>query len=472
MNPSTPPPPSTPDPRPPMKRPPLDLTVHTEKIVHGGQALARDDRFVVFVDDALPNETVRARIYKKKKKFAFGRAIEVLDASPDRIEPDCPWAGDCGGCSYRHATYDAQLRFKKDVLIEALYGIDGAQDLVSDVVPAEAINDYRNKMVFSFGTTHDGDLVLGLHRRGSFIHILPADVCKLQSEASREIVRRVTALAKEMGIPAFHEIKKTPGLRTLTIREARGTGQRLVELLSTSADDDLAARLVADLDDLADTISFALCTNRHGPPRPEQRAILKGTGTIEEILNGRRFRIDPDTFFQSNTAQAERLFSRVNALATRHGRPATALDLFAGTGPIALHLAAIAERVIGVESFAPSVKAARENLALNAIENVDLIAADVNKALPPGIPDHVDLVVVDPPRPGLSPEAITWINRLTPETIVYVSCNPATLARDLKRFLEGPYAIEAVEPFDLFPNTYHVESLTLLRRTSTPVSTN
>ena len=392
----------------------------------------------------------------------------MLDASPDRVAPDCPWAGDCGGCTYRHATYAAQLRFKKDVLIEALYGSDGAQELVSDVVPAEAINDYRNKMVFSFGTTLEGDLVLGMHRRGSFIHILPADICKLQSAASREIVRRVTALAKEMDIPAFHEIKKTPGLRTLTIREARGTGQRLVELLSTTADDDLAARLVTALDDLADTISFALCTNRHGPPRPQQRAILKGPGTIEEILNGLRFRIDPDTFFQSNTAQAERLFTRVCELATRQDRPAIALDLFAGTGPIALHLAAIAERVIGVESFAPSVTAARENLALNSIENVDLIAADVNKALPPGIPDHVDLVVVDPPRPGLSPEAIAWINRLTPDTIIYVSCNPATLARDLKLFLQAPYALEAIEPFDLFPNTYHVESLTLLHRTTTP----
>ena len=449
-----------------MKKPPLELTVRTEKIVHGGQALARDDRFVVFVDDALPNETVRARIYKKKKQFAFGRAVEVLEASPDRIEPDCPWAGDCGGCSFRHAAYPAQLRFKKDVLVEALYGIPGAQELVRDVVPANPINDYRNKMVFSFGTTLDGELVLGLHRRGSFIHILPADVCKLQSEASREIVRRVTALANDMQIPAFHEIRKTPGLRTLTIREARGTGQRMVELVTTTPDDDLAERLVTDLEDLADSICLSICTNTHGAPRPEKRAILKGPGFIEETLNGLRFRIGPDTFFQSNSAQAEKLFTRVRELATLHARPATALDLFAGTGPIALHLAAIADRVIGVESFPPSVAAARDNLALNEIQNVDLIAADVNKTLPPGIPDTVDLVVVDPPRPGLSPDAIAWIHRLSPTAIVYVSCNPSTLARDLKLFLASPYAIEAIEPFDLFPNTYHVETLALLRRSA------
>ena len=405
------------------------------------------------------------RTFKKKKNFAFGRAVEVLEASPDRVPPDCPWAGDCGGCTFRHAAYSAQLRFKKEVLVESLHGIPDAQALVRDIVPADAINDYRNKMVFSFGTTLEGDLVLGLHRRGSFIHILPADACKLQSEASREIIRRVVALARDMGIPAFHEIRKTPGLRTLTVREARGTGQRMVELLTTTPDDDLAARLVKDLDDLADTICLSLCTNLHGAPRPEKRAVLKGPGFIEETLNGLRFRIGPDTFFQSNTAQAEKLFSRVRELAALHGRPSIALDLFAGTGPIALHLAATAGRVVAVESFPPSVEAARDNLALNGIPNVDLVAADVNQALPPGIPEQVDLVVVDPPRPGPAPEALAWINRLSPRAGDYVSCNPSTLARDLKLFLQAPYSIETIEPFDLFPNTYHVETLALLRRT-------
>ena len=151
-------------------------------------------------------------------------------------------------------------------------------------------------------------------------------------------------------------------------------------------------------------------------------------------------------------------------LATLHGRPAVALDLFAGTGPIALHLASVADRVVAVESWEPSVLAARENLALNDIQNVDVLAADVNEALPPGMPEKVDLVVVDPPRPGLSPEAIAWIAKLEPATILYVSCNPSTLARDLKLFLQSPYRLEAIEPFDLFPHTFHVETLALLRR--------
>lgn len=438
--------------------------LRTEKIVYQGQALARDSRFVVFVDNALPDETVRVHIYKKKKNFAFARVVEILEPSPDRVEPDCPWAGDCGGCTFRHAAYAAQLRYKKDNLIEALHGLPGARELIRDVVPAPDINDYRNKMVFTFGTSPDGELLLGLHRRGSYRHILPADVCKLQSEASREIVRRVVALANELGVPAFHDKRQPNGLRTLTIREARGTGQRLVELLSTVPDDDLAAGLVNTLDDLADTITFALCTNLQGPPRPERRAILKGTGTIEEVMNGMRFLIDPDTFFQSNTAQAEALFSRLRELAVQSGRPEVALDLFAGTGPIALQLAAVAERVIGVESFPPSVEAARQNIVRNCIDNVDMLAADLNKVRPEGLPARVDLVVVDPPRPGLTPKTIEWMLDLAPAAILYVSCNPAALARDLKPLVDDSYQLDTIEPFDLFPHTYHIETLVRLNR--------
>lgn len=447
-------------------RTPQELVVRTEKMVYGGQALARDDRFVVFVDDALPRETVRVLIYKKKKKFAFGRAVEILEAAPERIPSDCPWTGNCGGCTSRHCIYPAQLRFKKEVLIEALYGIPGAQELVRDLVPAAQTTDYRNKMVFAFGTTLDGELRLGLHRRGSFIHIIPADQCLLQSAGSREIVRRVAAIAREMDIPAFHEIKKTPGLRSLTIREARHTNQRMVELVSTTEYPGLAEKLLADLGDLVDSLYFSIDTNIYGSPRPEKRNILKGPGTIEETLNGLRFRIGPDTFFQSNTAQAEKLFARLRELAALHGRPKTALDLFAGTGPIALHLASVADRVVAVESWEPSVDAAKENLALNGLSNVDILAADVNKAAPAGIPAHADLVVVDPPRPGLSPEGIAWINHLTPDMILYVSCNPSTLARDLKIFLQSPYVLEAIEPFDLFPHTYHMETIALLHRKS------
>lgn len=445
---------------------PREITVRTEKMAFGGQVLARLNRFVVFVDDALPGELVRARIYKKKKDFAFARAVEVLEASPDRVPPTCAWMGNCGGCAFRHCAYAAQLKIKKDVLAEALHGVPGAQELVDDVVASPSSDDYRNKMVYTFGTTPEGEMRLGLHRRGSFIHILPANDCLLQSAASREIVRRTLEMAARLGIPAFHEIKKTPGLRTLTVREARRTGQRMVELLATSDWPGLDEAFSACMEGLADTVYVSRDDNIMGSPTASDRRLVRGEGCLTERLNGLSFRIGPDTFFQSNTEQAEALFRAVREEAVRFGKPETALDLFTGTGPIALHLAAVAGRVYGVENWAPSVAAAKQNRELNGISNAEFLVADVNKAAPPGLPPRADLVVVDPPRPGLSQAAVDWILGRDPDSILYVSCNPTTLARDLKWFAEKApeYTLRSVRPYDLFPHTFHVETIAHLRR--------
>lgn len=446
-----------------------EMIVKTEKIVHGGQALARADRFVVFVDGALPGETVRVRPYKRKKSFAFARAVEILEPAPERLPSDCGLAGDCGGCTFRHCRYENQLDYKKQILIDALHGLPEAQALVRDVRPSPLTEDYRNRMDFTFGCTLEGELRLGLHRRGSFIHILPAQECHLQSAASREIVRRTVDMAVEGGWPAFHEIRKTDGLRQLTVREGRNTGQRMVELVATREYPGLGERFAAAMDGLADTVILARDTQPRGVPHPSDRRILKGGGSIEETLNGLRFRIGPDTFFQSNTPQAERLFARlvecVGDAWRERGRPRSAIDLFAGTGPIAMHLGRVAERVWGAESWEPSVAAARDNIRLNGLDNVEMAVADVNAAPPPGLPEHADVLVVDPPRPGLSPEAVEWILRRTPDTLVYVSCNPSTLARDLQLVLAGaPYRVATVEPFDMFPHTFHLETLVVLER--------
>lgn len=459
---------SAPVPPPPSRQEPPPLELVTEKLAFGGQAIARLDRFVYFVDDALPGETVRAVVYKRKKNFAFARAVEILKASPDRVPPTCPWMGRCGGCALRHCAPAAQLRLKRDILVEALHALPAAQALVAPVVPSPHTDDYRNKMVYSFGETLDGELRLGLHRRGSYIHILPADDCLLQSAASREIVRRTVALANRLHIGAFHEIKKTAGLRTLMVREARHTGQRLVELLATADFPGLAEAFSAEMQGLADTVYVSIDHNIRGTPTASDRRLIRGPGYLVETLGGLRFRVGPDTFFQSNTEQAEALFRAVAEEAVRDGRiPAVALDLFTGTGPIALRLASAspATRVYGVESWAPSVEAARLNAAENHIANVSFQVADVNRALPPGLPSHADLVVVDPPRPGLSNAAIDWILRMTPDDILYVSCNPSTLARDLATIAaKAPaYVPLAVRPFDLFPHTYHLETLVHLR---------
>lgn len=443
-----------------------EIVVETEKMVFGGQALARHDRFVVFVDGALPDETVRAYLYKRKKNFAFGRVVEVIQASPERVESDCPRVGDCGGCSFRFCRYDAQLTFKKQILAESLYGVPGIDPDTLSLHPSPETLFYRNKMVFTFGATKEGDLRLGLHRKGSFMHIVQADCCMLESPESQEILKRVLALAIELGVPAFHEKYKTPGLRNVIIREGKNTGERLVEVTATDAYPAFSERLLPALDELATTLIFSEDRHVHGPPRPGERTLLKGTGFITETINGLRFQIGPDTFFQSNTHQAERLFHRVLDFATANGTPKTALDLFSGTGPIAMQLSTVADRVYGVENWAPSVEAAKLNLELNGITNVEMIEADVTRGAPANIPLPVDVVVVDPPRPGLEGEAIDWVCACAPKSIVYVSCNPTTLARDLKCFAERGYHVADIDAFDMFPHTFHMETIVRLTRDS------
>jgi len=459
--------------------PPLrELETDIEKIVHGGQGLARVsvprrpddpasvlDRFVVFVDDALPGERVRAAVYQRKRSHAFARAVEVLRASPDRVEADCPHFGRCGGCMFRHCRYEAQLKYKKDVLLEALHGVcDPA--LVRDVVPSPVQDDYRGKMVFAFGETLEGELRLGMHRRGSYIHVLDADCCRLQSAASRELVRRVREMAVSHGWGAFHEIRKTPGLRTLTVRESRATGERMAELSTTVVSPGLAEAFLEAAGDLAGSVMLSLDRHVHGPPHADERTVLKGEGWMEERLNEFRFRIGPDTFFQNNPAQAAALFARLRDLARAGGKRKVALDLFSGTGPIAFHLADAAETVVAAETWTPSVEVARENARLNGIGNVRFEEADVNAATAGTLfPGKVDLVAVDPPRPGLSEDAVAALKALAPEEIYYVSCNPATLARDLKRLREeGAYEVTTAEPYDFFPHTFHLETLVRLEK--------
>jgi 23S rRNA (uracil1939-C5)-methyltransferase len=456
-----------------------ELELDIEKIVHGGQGLARiaiprrpddpgtvHDRFVVFVDDVLPGERVVASVYQRKRSHAFARATQVLRASPDRVEADCPRFGRCGGCSFRHCRYAAQLPYKKAVLLEALHGVCDPS-LVQDVVPSPAQEDYRGKMVFAFGETLEGELRLGMHRRGSYIHVLDADCCRLQSAVSRELVRRVRGMAVAHGWHAFHEIQKTPGLRTLAIRESRATGERMAELSATEFPPGLAEAFLEAAGDLATSVILSLDRHLHGPPHADERTFLKGDGWMEEKLNDFRFRIGPDTFFQNNPAQAAALFARLRELARAGGKRKVALDLFSGTGPIAFHLADVAETVVAAETWAPSVFVAKENARLNGIANVRFLEADVNAASAAALfPEKVDLVAVDPPRPGLSEDAVSAILALAPEEIFYVSCNPATLARDLKRFCGGgAYAVANVEPYDFFPHTFHLETLVRMERT-------
>jgi len=440
-----------------------ELEVTIEKTVFEGRALARHGRFVIFVDGALPGERVRIALTGRKRRYAFARVLEVLETSPQRCAPGCPVFGTCGGCSLLNLNYPEQLVQKRGFLLEALHAWPAVVAKVADVLGMEEPYFFRNKMVYSFGGPVEAP-VLGMHRRGDFYAVVSAADCRLQSPQAQEIIRRLLEFARTRGLPPFDERKKVGLLRDVTVREGKRTGQRMV-MLTATAPHPAFAELPAVLGELATTVLLAISPTMNNASRIEKVETLSGAGLIEEQLNGLTFEVGPTTFFQTNTLQAERMFALLTQWADEV-QPRVALDLYAGTGPIAFHLARAGRRVIAVETHAASVEAARRNQARNRLPEIEWLAADVEKAPERVFATAPELIVVDPPRTGLHPKAAEKIVAAGAPHLFYVSCNPATLARDLPLFLAAGYTVEQLQPVDMFPHSYHVEALVRLAKHS------
>jgi 23S rRNA (uracil1939-C5)-methyltransferase len=438
-----------------------ELELVIEKTVFEGRALARQGRWVIFVDGALPGERVRARLTGRKRRYAFAQVLEVLAPSPQRCAPGCGAFGACGGCSLLNLDYAAQLEQKRNYLLEALHAWPEVTACVAPVLGMDGPYFFRNKMVYSFGGVAAAP-VLGMHRRGDFHAVVSAEDCRLQSPQAQEIIRRVLAWARQQHVPPFDERAKTGLLRDLTVREGKRTGQRMV-LLTTTAAHAAVAELPSILGELATTVLHGISPPANNAARLERVAALSGSGVIAEQLNGLTFEVGPTTFFQTNTLQAEKMFALLAQWADA-AQPRVALDLYAGTGPIAFHLARAGRRVIAVETHPESVAAARRNQRRNNLPEIEWLAADVEKAPEAVFASQPDLIVVDPPRTGLHPKAAQKIVTAAPPHLLYVSCNPATLARDLPCFRAAGYTVKRMQPLDMFPHSYHVESLLWLTR--------
>jgi len=436
-----------------------ELELTTEKMAFEGRAIARQNRFVIFVDGALPGEKVRAIITLRKRRHAYARVTGILEPSPHRRAAPCPVFGDCGGCAFQQMDYAAQIRMKRDVLAESLHGVPGLPGCIGEIIGAESPFHFRNKMGFAFGV-HGGQPVIGLHRRGDWRGIVDARDCLLQSPESNEILRRVLRFATEHRIPVFDDETGEGCLRHVVVREGKHTGERMVHL-HAAVPHPAIEEMPAVLDALCTT--FLASYHEKAPEEaPEDRTfVLAGSGLIHERLNGLLFEIGPATFFQTNTRQAERLFSLIADIA-RPLRPKVAVDLYAGTGPIAMHLSPVAERVLGIESNEASVARARRNIEINGLRNVEVCCIEAEKTPASVFPNPCDLVVVDPPRPGLHRRAVESVVAARPRSLVYVSCNPATLARDLKLFVEAGFSLVSVQPLDMFPHAFHIEAVATL----------
>lgn len=456
-----------------------DIILTVDTAAFEGRSIGRIQDLVVFVEGAVPGDKVLATVYRKKKQFAEARAKEILVPSPNRVLPKCSHFGICGGCSWQHMAYEEQTRWKQSHVQDAFIRIGGFQDPpVRSILKAECTEFYRNKMEFSFGDRRwflEGEehrepesFAVGLHVPGRFDRILHIDACFLQSPESNDILNVTREFFLKKGSLPYSTKTHTGDLRHLVIREAKRTEQRMVFLI-TSGEDleslDEYAELLKESRFAVTTLVHGITATKSGVAMAEEERILFGPGFIEEMIGKVRFTISPTSFFQTNSFQAERLYE-----ATREALGATqemhVWDLYCGTGTIGIFLADSVRKVTGVELNAASVQDARVNSARNGITNIEFVHADVlgflreQSATP-------DALVLDPPRSGLHPEATRIIAESRVARIVYVSCNPATAARDCAIFRDHGYRITSILPVDMFPHTYHVESVISLEYTGT-----
>jgi 23S rRNA (uracil1939-C5)-methyltransferase len=438
-----------------------ELELRIESLAHGGAGVARLEGYVVFVSGGVPGDKVRAVVTKRKRGYAEARTLDVLEPSPDRIEPAAPGHP---GTSWQVLPYAKQLEIKAEQVEDALRRIgklDGFE--MEPIIAADEQWRYRNKVEYSFGT-EDGELVCGFHKPGSWEDIVHLEDDLLASEAVNAARRRVFEWAREQGLGAYDRRGQIGFLRNLVIREGRRSG-------------DLQIRIVTS-DGQLDEDSFVAACDGHGAFWTRMHDVgettqggetdhLAGAPNLREELSGLDFRISPEAFFQTNTEMAEKLYAVAGEYAALKGYERV-YDLYCGMGTIGLTLAPRAGEIWGVEVIEPAVMDAIENAKRNEVENAKFFVGDIRLAMRDLVEEagKPDLVVLDPPRAGLSQKVVRRVIESAPKRIVYVSCNPTTLAPNAAQIVEAGYVLKKVRPVDMFPQTHHIECVAVLEQSA------
>ena len=460
------------------------LTLDIVDVALGGKALGRVDGKVVFVDRGLPGDRVEVRITKSNRRFAEARLLNVVTAGPSRVDARCVHVEQCGGCRLQEMPYEQQAALKERHVREALQHLGGIADPpLRPIVHAPAAWHYRNKMEYSFmpriigtsgpdGPANSEVAVLGMHERGTFDRVFELRECFLPSTLTVEIVRFTQAFARTHGWRAYHPSRHDGVARFLVVRHLSHTASCAVHLIAAS--DELAgledwARGVAALSSEVRAVTLGLNTSRANIAVAESERALVGDGSYVERLLGLEFEVVGNAFLQTNSDQAEHLYQGAIDAARLTGAESV-LDLYCGAGTLTLLFARAARAAVGVESVPDSVERAHRNATRNGLANARFELGESRAVLREwargeraGAPKP-DVVVVDPPRAGLHPRVVVRVAELAPSRIVYVSCNPGTLARDLKDFTALGWHVVEVTPYDMFPHTPHIECVCRLER--------
>ncbi|NFA12180.1 23S rRNA (uracil(1939)-C(5))-methyltransferase RlmD [Clostridium botulinum] len=433
-----------------------------------GTGVAQKDGVPVYIKGTVPGQKVLAKVTKKRREYAQAKLLEIIENIDYAIENKCPHFGQCGGCSTQYIPYEKQLQIKEEQLLKLFKSkeIKGFDFLGVEKSPEEY--EYRNKMEFTFGDMEKGgDLTLGMHVKNRNFSIVTVDNCEIVDRDFRNILTTVVNYFNEKRLPKYRVMSHEGFLRNLVIRKAKNTGEILINIVTTSqmefdfkeiVDMLLKVECKGEIKGILHTINDTLSD----VVQVDKLEILYGRDYIIEELLGLKFKIAPEAFFQTNSKGAEKLYSIVKDF-LGDASSKVVFDLYCGTGTIGQIVAPKAKKVIGVELIEEAVKAANENAKLNGLNNCEFIAGDVAKVIK-DVKQKPDIIILDPPRPGVHPVALEYVVKFEPKEIIYVSCNPKTLVDDLKYLIDNGYKIEKVKGMDMFPHTPHVETVAKLSK--------
>ncbi|KOR27084.1 23S rRNA (uracil(1939)-C(5))-methyltransferase RlmD [Clostridium sp. L74] len=433
-----------------------------------GTGIAQKDGLSVYIKGTIPGQKVLAKVTKKRREYVQAKLLEIIENADYAIENKCPHFGQCGGCSTQYISYEKQLELKKTQLLKLFKnkGIEGFEFLGIEKSPEEY--EYRNKMEFTFGDMEKGgELTLGMHVKNRSFSIITVDNCEIVDKDFRNILTTVVNCFNKKGLPKYRVMSHEGFLRNLVIRKAKNTGEILVNIVTTSqmefdfkeiVDILLSGEYKGQIKGILHTINDTLSD----VVQVDKLEILYGRDYIIEELLGLKFKIAPEAFFQTNSKGAETLYSIVKDF-LGDANSKVVFDLYCGTGTIGQIVAPKAKKVIGVELIEEAVKAANENAKLNGLNNCEFIAGDVAKVIK-DVKHKPDIIILDPPRPGVHPVALEYVVKFAPKEIIYVSCNPKTLVNDLEYLIDNGYKLEKVKGMDMFPHTPHLETVVKLSK--------
>lgn len=445
------------------------LEVKIEKLSNLGFGIAKVDGYVIFVEGACPNDVVKIRVGKKNKTYANAKVLEVIKPSPYRITPFCPMQKVCGACQLQFIDYKCQLKLKKEIVIDAMHSICGSEIEIKDVIPSPKDREYRHKIQYPVSETQNSKRILAGYYKPASHELVNIKYCPIQPAYCDNIIEFIRTAAQEEGLSGYNEKKHNGDLRHIVIRTSNYNQKSLVVLVvnSTKVFDKLkklAHRIYTELENIAG-VMVNFNSKKTNLILGENTELVEGEEFIEEKLCDKIFKVGAKTFFQVNPSSANNIFEFVKDYISKNFDQPLVLDAYAGITAFGICLSDVAKKVVSVEEVKESVILADKILKENSIKNVELHNMDAGKFFEKELKTKgrkFDVTVLDPPRKGCSQESLDYAFKLTKGKIIYVSCNPATLARDLKYLIEKGCKVQSIQPFDMFPHTYHIENVAII----------